>query len=112
VPSPRPSERNGDLLKCPAPAAFDAWHVEGDRHAFATHRRREKTSGRLPLEDDLRALTVRAAARPTSPCPTPTAGLAVLTCVPQLLGSGICGCLFLLGISASKGQLVSESLED
>lgn len=29
--------------------------------------------------------------------------IAVLTCVPQLLGSGICGCLFLPGILASKG---------
>jgi len=38
--------------------------------------------------------------------------IAVLTCVSQLLVSGICGCLFLLGILASKGQLVSESLED
>jgi hypothetical protein len=26
--------------------------------------------------------------------------------------SGICGCLFLLGILSSKGQLVSESLEE
>ncbi len=38
--------------------------------------------------------------------------IADLTWVPQLLGSGISGCLSLLGIFGSKGEVFSESLED